>query len=140
MKKIKSVVGRTGAKSFVCQRVKVTLQDIVQTRSKMQGAVLVATITGPCRCCFDRNSQLRSPLSLWQSRYFLGSLIINVDFQADLAMEEGMATHSRILAQRIPQIEKPAGYSPQGHRESDMTEATQHSTQDGIFTVLKGNL
>ena len=35
--------------------------------------------------------------------------------------EEGMATYSRILACRIPQ-RNLAGYSPYGHKESDMTE------------------
>ena len=37
-------------------------------------------------------------------------------------LEEGMATHSSILAWRIPRTEEP-GYSPQGHKESNMTEA-----------------
>ena len=40
-------------------------------------------------------------------------------------LEEVMATHSSILAWRIPCW----GYCPQGHKESDTTEATaQHST------------
>ena len=30
--------------------------------------------------------------------------------------EEGMATHSKILAWRIPWTEELVGYSPQGHR------------------------
>ena len=38
-------------------------------------------------------------------------------------LEEGIATHSSILAWRIPWIEE-TGYSPWGHKESDMTEAT----------------
>ena len=38
------------------------------------------------------------------------------------SLGEGMATHSVILAQRIPWTEDSGGYSPQGHRESDMTE------------------
>ena len=33
-----------------------------------------------------------------------------------------MATHSSILAWRIPQSEEPGGYSPWNHRESDTTE------------------
>ena len=37
-------------------------------------------------------------------------------------MEEEMATHSRILAWRIPWTEEPGGLQPMGHRESDMTE------------------
>ena len=39
-------------------------------------------------------------------------------------LEEGMATHSRILAWRIPWREELVGYSPWGRRESDTTEAT----------------
>ena len=37
-------------------------------------------------------------------------------------LEEGMATHSSILAWRIPWTEEPGGCSPWGHRESDTTE------------------
>ena len=36
--------------------------------------------------------------------------------------EKGMATHSSILAWRIPWIESLGGYSLWGHKESDMTE------------------
>ena len=40
-------------------------------------------------------------------------------------LEEGMATHSSILAWRIPWTEEPGGlYSPWGHKEPGMTEAT----------------
>ena len=35
---------------------------------------------------------------------------------------EAMATHSSILAWEIPRTEEPAGYSPWGRKESDMTE------------------
>ena len=38
-----------------------------------------------------------------------------------------MATHSSILAYRIPWTEGPVGYSPEGHKESDTTEATEHT-------------
>ena len=37
-------------------------------------------------------------------------------------LEEGMATHSSILAQRIPRTEGLVGWSPWGCKESDMTE------------------
>ena len=38
-------------------------------------------------------------------------------------LEKGMATHSSILAWRIPRTEEPGGlYSPWGRRGSDMTE------------------
>ena len=39
-------------------------------------------------------------------------------------LEEGMATHSSILAWRILWSEDLVSYSPWGRRESDMTEAT----------------
>ena len=38
------------------------------------------------------------------------------------ALEEGMATHSSILAWGTPWTEEAGGYSPWGHKESDMTE------------------
>ena len=38
-------------------------------------------------------------------------------------LEEGMATHSSILAQRIPWTEEPSGLQSIGLKESDMTEA-----------------
>ena len=37
-------------------------------------------------------------------------------------LEKGMATHSSILAWRIPWTEETAGYSPWGHKESDTTK------------------
>ena len=37
-------------------------------------------------------------------------------------LEEGMVTHSSILAWRIPWTEEPGGYSPCSQKESDMTE------------------
>ena len=37
-------------------------------------------------------------------------------------LEEGMATHSSILAWKTPWMWSLAGYSPWGHKESDMTE------------------
>ena len=37
-------------------------------------------------------------------------------------LEKGMAIHSRILAWRIPWTGSLVGYSPWGHKESDMTE------------------
>ena len=36
--------------------------------------------------------------------------------------EKGMATHSSILAWRIPWTRSLVGYSPWGHKESDTTE------------------
>ena len=37
-------------------------------------------------------------------------------------LEKGMATHSSILAWRIPWTEELTGYSLQGHKESGTTE------------------
>ena len=37
-------------------------------------------------------------------------------------LEKGMATHSSILAWKIPWTEEPEGYSPWGHKESDVAE------------------
>ena len=39
-----------------------------------------------------------------------------------------MATPFNILAWRIPWTEEPGGLQSMGSKESDMTEATQHST------------
>ena len=39
-------------------------------------------------------------------------------------LEEGMATHSSILAWRIHEQESLAGYGPRGRKESDTTEVT----------------
>ena len=50
-------------------------------------------------------------------------------------LEKGMATHSSILAWRIPQ-RSLVGYSPWGHKESDTTELLTHTlilTHIGIF-------
>ena len=47
-------------------------------------------------------------------------------------MEKGMATHSSILAWRIPWTEQPGGLQSMGHKESDTTEGL---TQD-ILTWL----
>ena len=37
-------------------------------------------------------------------------------------LEEGMATHSSVLAWRIPRTEEPGGLQPWGHTELDTTE------------------
>ena len=46
-------------------------------------------------------------------------------------LEEGMTTHSSILAWEIPLTEEPGGYSPWSRKESDMTE------QLSVHTALK---
>ena len=47
-------------------------------------------------------------------------------------LEKDMATHSGILAWRIPWTEKPGGYSPQGCKESDTTEAAGRTGMQGL--------
>ena len=44
-------------------------------------------------------------------------------------LEKEMATHSSILAWKIPWTGEPVGYCPWGHKELDMTEQ---------LTVLEG--
>ena len=39
-------------------------------------------------------------------------------------LEKGMATHSSILAWRIPGTEEPGGLQNWGHKESDTSEVT----------------
>ena len=39
-------------------------------------------------------------------------------------LEEGTATHSSILAWKIPQTEEPGGLHSLSHKESDTTEVT----------------
>ena len=47
-----------------------------------------------------------------------------------------MATHSSILAWRIPWMEEPGvGYSPQGHKEADMTEQLILRASKCIFST-----
>ena len=41
-------------------------------------------------------------------------------------LEKRMATHSSILAWRIPWTEKPGGLNPWGCKESNTTETTMH--------------
>ena len=41
-------------------------------------------------------------------------------------LEEGVATHSSVLAWRIPWTEELGGLRPWGHKESDTTKATEH--------------
>ena len=40
------------------------------------------------------------------------------------ALEEGLATHSSVLAWRIPGTGEPGELHPWGHKELDMTAAT----------------
>ena len=49
--------------------------------------------------------------------------------QEDL-LEKEMATHSSVLAWRIHRERSLVGYSPEGHKESDMTERLTLSLQN----------
>ena len=51
--------------------------------------------------------------------------------------EEGMEIHSNILAWRIPWTEESDGYSPQGCKDSDTTEATEHTCTHATMTLTK---
>ena len=42
----------------------------------------------------------------------------------DIPLEEGMATHSSILAWRIPWTEEPGGLQSTGCKDSNTTEVT----------------
>ena len=43
------------------------------------------------------------------------------------SLEKGVASHSSILAWRIPRPEEPGGLQPMGHKESDTTERLTHT-------------
>ena len=50
-------------------------------------------------------------------------------------LEEGMATHSSILAGKISWIEEPGGICPRGCKESDTTEVTKHTCTSSLTRV-----
>ena len=53
-------------------------------------------------------------------------------------LEKEMATHSSVLAWRIPWTEEPGGYSPWGHKESDMSKwLTQQQQINSTSTKKK---
>ena len=56
---------------------------------------------------------VKSPPAMWET--WLRSL------GWEDPLEKGKATHSSILAWRIPGTEEPGGYNPWGHKELDMT-------------------
>ena len=52
-------------------------------------------------------------------------------------LKEGMATHSSILAWRIPMDKRTlAGYSPRGHQESDMTDLVSTYTHMCVYICI----
>ena len=49
-----------------------------------------------------------------------------------------MATHSSILAWRIPRAKEPGRPQPLGRRESDTADEAEHAhTRNLIFTILR---
>ena len=46
-----------------------------------------------------------------------------------IPLDEGMATHSSILAWKIPWTEEPGGLESMGPQESDTTEAAWHANK-----------
>ena len=51
-------------------------------------------------------------------------------------LEEGMAIHSSFLDWKILGQRSLVGHSPQGHKESDTTEATAHSAHPSLTTYI----
>ena len=63
---------------------------------------------------FPSGSVVKNPPAMWETW---------VRSQGwDDPLKEGMATHSSILAWRIPWSEGPGGLQSMGHKELDMTE------------------
>ena len=52
-------------------------------------------------------------------------------------LEEGLATHSRILAWRIPWTEGPGGLQSRGSQRVRLDWATKHSMYISFFSVLR---
>ena len=52
-------------------------------------------------------------------------------------LEEGMATHSRILSGESHRQRSLAGYHPRGHKESQVTEVTAHTREEAWFIIAK---
>ena len=51
-------------------------------------------------------------------------------------LEKDIAPHSSIPAWRSPRTEEPGSYSPQAHKEADVTEATEHARSRTRRAVL----
>ena len=51
-------------------------------------------------------------------------------------LEKGMATHSSIVAWRIPWTEEPGGLQFMGHKESDTIEQIAHVKYLTIFLTI----
>ena len=77
-----------------------------------------------------RSSQMaqwvKNPLAMQE---MLETRVLSLGWEDPL--EEDMATHSSILAWRIPWTEELVGYSPWSRKELDTTEATEHMHTHG---------
>ena len=51
-------------------------------------------------------------------------------------LEEGMATHSNILAWRIPWTEELLGYRSWGHKDWDSSEVSQHACMQSPMYII----
>ena len=67
----------------------------------------------------DRGAWWAAVHGVTKSRIRLSDFTFTFHFHA---LEKEMATHSSVLAWRIPWTEEPGGYSPWGCKESDITE------------------
>ena len=52
------------------------------------------------------------------------------------SLEKAMATHSSVLAWRIPWTEEPGGLQSIGHKKLDMTEVTEHTCIQRIMILF----
>ena len=69
----------------------------------------------------------RSKVQCCKEQYCIGTWNVRSMNQSKLEvvpLEKGMASHSSILAWRIPWTEEPGRLQSRNHKESDMTEAT----------------
>ena len=82
------------------------------------------TARGPCRCVsvpFEDDLVMSLPAQLVKHPPAMEETPVQFRGWED-PLEKGTATHSSILAWRIPGTEDLASYSPWGRREADTTE------------------
>ena len=68
--------------------------------------------------------------------YACSSLGLKIEPFSGLNLEEGMATHSSILAWRVPMDRGAPSYGLQGHKELDMTERLSRAQAQFSFERL----
>ena len=76
----------------------------------------------------DRRAWWAAVHGVSKSRTRLNNFTFTFHFDA---LEKEMATHSSVLAWRIPGMAEPGGLPSRGHTESDTTEATWQQQQHG---------